>query len=134
MTAVDTNFLVRFLVGDDPKQSKTVYNILKEVEEQKSSLHVPVLVVLELIWVLDSAYKISREDIVGSLDQMILMPIFTFENLNSIQKSLQDSINTKYDLSDLLIANTAKEAGCESVLTFDKRASKHPLFTHLKGT
>jgi predicted nucleic-acid-binding protein len=134
MTAVDTNFMVRFLVGDDPKQAKTVYNILKEVEAQKNTLHVPILVVIELIWVLDSAYDISREDIVNSLDQTLLMPIFSFESLNSIQQTIQDSINTKYDLSDLLIAHTAKEAGCTSVLTFDKNASKHPLFQLLKGT
>lgn len=132
MTAVDTNFLVRFLVGDDPKQSAIVYDILKEVEDQKTTLHVPVLVVLELIWVLDSAYEIPRDDIVESLDQLILMPIFTFENLNSIQQSIQDATHSKYDLSDLLIANTAKEAGCKSVLTFDKKASKHPLFSLLK--
>mgnify|MGYP006097959607 CR=1 FL=1 len=134
MTAVDTNVIVRFLVGDDPKESKTVYNILKEVEEQKSSLHVPILVVFELIWVLDSAYDISRKDILSSLDQLLLMPIFTFESLDAIQNFLQDSIKSNYDLSDLLIAHTAQQARCDSVLTFDRKASKHPLFQLLKGT
>ena len=134
MTAVDTNFLVRFLVGDDPKQSKTVYNILKEVEEQKSSLHVPILVVLELIWVLGSAYEISRKDILNSLDQLLLMPIFSFECLDAIQQFIQDSVSSNYDLSDLLIAHTAQDAGCDSILTFDRKASKHPLFQLLKGS
>lgn len=134
MTAVDTNVIVRFLVGDDPKESKTVYNILKEVEEQKSSLHVPILVVFELIWVLDSVYDISRKDILSSLDQLLLMPIFTFESLDAIQNFLQDSIKSNYDLSDLLIAHTAQQARCDSVLTFDRKASKHPLFQLLKGT
>jgi predicted nucleic-acid-binding protein len=34
----------------------------------------------------------------------------------------------RYDLADLLIAHSAKIQGCETVLTFDKKASKFKLF------
>jgi predicted nucleic-acid-binding protein len=56
------------------------------------------------------------------------MPIFTFENLNAVQKFIQDSTSSNYDLSVLLLAHTAQEAGCHVVLTFDRKASKHSLF------
>ncbi len=39
---------------------------------------------------------------------------------------------TKMDLSDLLIAHSAKSSGCECVLTFDKRASNFALFELLR--
>ncbi len=32
MKGIDTNFLIRFLVGDDEKQAKKVYNIFKKTE------------------------------------------------------------------------------------------------------
>lgn len=131
MTAIDTNFLVRFLVKDDPKQARTVYNILKEIETEKNTLHIPVIVIIELIWVLEAAYDISRDEIINSLDQLLLMPIFTFENLSSIQQTIREAVGTKYDLADLFIANSAKQSGCTTVLTFDKKASKHPMFTLL---
>lgn len=35
---------------------------------------------------------------------------------------------TNFDLSDLLIAHSSVMNGCESVITFDKKASKYKLF------
>ena len=80
MKGIDTNILVRFLVGDDEKQAKKVYVMFKKAETEKKELFVPVLVVLELIWVLESAYGISRSEILDSIDSLLLMPIFKFEN------------------------------------------------------
>ena len=128
MKAIDTNILVRFLVGDDELQARKVYNIFKKVESNKGELLVPLLVVLELIWVLESVYEIPRKKIIDSISELLLMPILKFENLSTLQQFTRNALETKYDLSDLLIAHSAKEQGCESVITFDKKASKFRLF------
>jgi len=128
MKGVDTNILVRFLVGDNRIQSKKVYNLFKKAESKNDTLFIPVLVVLELIWVLESAYQISRKEIIESISDMLLMPILRFEHQSALQQFTHFSKNNNYDLSDLLIAFSAKAQGCESVLTFDKRASKSDLF------
>lgn len=132
MKGIDTNILVRFLVGDDPDQANAVYNLFKKIEEDKRQLFVSLLVVLELLWVLEAVYKIKRNKIIASLADLILMPILEFENLEAIQNFIIESKNTRYELSDLLIANTSSFYGCESVLTFDKQASKYSLFELLK--
>jgi len=128
MKGVDTNILVRFLVGDDEIQSKKVYKLFKKAESKNDTLFVPLLVVLELIWVLESAYKISRKEIVESISDMILMPIFKFEHQTAIQQFTHFARSNNYDLSDLIIAYSAKKQGCESVFTFDKKASRSDLF------
>ncbi|WP_035235653.1 PIN domain-containing protein [Desulfobacter vibrioformis] len=132
MKGIDTNILVRFLVGDDHDQAKIVYNLFKEVELNKNELFVPLLVVLELLWVLESAYNIERNNIIDSISDLILMPILKFEHLETIQKFIIAGKNSKYDLSDLLIAHTASSYGCETVFTFDKKASKYSLFELIK--
>ena len=128
MNGVDTNVLVRFLVGEDTAQANKVYKLLKNVEKNKDKLYVPVIVFIELIWVLESVYSIERLELLSLLNDLILMPIFIFENLVAIQKILQEAQKSKYDLSDLLIAETACLYGCKSVYTFDKKASKHSVF------
>jgi predicted nucleic-acid-binding protein len=128
MKGVDTNILVRFLVGDDEIQSKKVYKLFKKAESKNNTLFIPLLVVLELIWVLESAYEISREEIVESISDILLMPILEFEHQSAIQQFTHFARNNNYDLSDLIIAYSAKEQGCESVFTFDKKASKSSLF------
>lgn len=132
MKGIDTNILVRFLVGDDPDQANAVYNLFKKIEEDKRQLFVSLLVVLELLWVLEAVYKIKRNKIIASLADLILMPILQFENLEAIQNFIIESKNTRYELSDLLIANTSSFYGCEAVLTFDKQASKYGLFELLE--
>ena len=128
MKGIDTNILVRFLVGDDEIQAQKVYELFKKIESENRSLFVPLPVVLELIWVLESAYEISREEIVDSISDMLLMPILKFEHQSALQQFTYFARKNGDDLSDLLIAFSAKEQGCENVLTFDQKAAKSGLF------
>ena len=128
MKGIDTNILIRFLVGDDELQAKKVYNIFKKAELNKKELFVPLLVILELIWVLESVYEVTRTEILDSISELLLMPILKFEHQSALQKFTSSGQGSKYDLSDLLIAHSAKKQGCESVITFDKKASKFELF------
>ena len=132
MKSLDTNVLVRFLVRDDQEQADKVYELFKQTEVEKGTLHISNLVILELMWVLESAYQIERNDIISSLDKLILIPLFSFENHSALQGFLIDAPGSSYDLSDLLIAHTAKSCDADVVLTFDKKASRHPLFEMLK--
>jgi len=120
MIGLDTNILVRFLIDDDKKQAKKVYSLFKNHETDKTELFVPFVVILELIWVLDSAYNISRADILESISDLLLMPILKFERQSSLQQFVSSAQQNKYDLSDLLIAHSAKHQGCQKMITFDK--------------
>jgi predicted nucleic-acid-binding protein len=128
MKGLDTNILVRFLVGDDEIQAQKVYNLFKKAESSKEELFVTMLVVLELIWVLESVYEITRIEILDSVSELLLMAIIRFENQSALQQFTSSAQGNRYDLSDLLIAHSSKLQGCETVLTFDKKASKSNLF------
>jgi len=128
MRGIDTNILVRFLVGDDEFQAGKVYRLFKKAEADKEELFVSLLVVLELVWVLESVYDIARDEILESISDLLLMPILRFEQPSVLQQFVLSARDNNNDLSDLLIAHTAREQGCRSVLTFDKKASRHPLF------
>ena len=128
MKALDTNVLVRFLVRDDKRQAETIYRVFKKAESDREVFFVPLLVVLETVWVLESVYKSPRQEILDSVNELILMPILKFETQSAILNFIYSARETKMDLSDLLIAHSAKFSGCECVLTFDKRASNFRLF------
>lgn len=128
MKAIDTNVLIRFLVRDDEVQANAVYGIFKQAEVDKEEFLVPQLVVLETLWVLEAVYKISRRDIIDSVNDLLLMPVLKFENQSAIHGFVFSARKEKIDLPDLLIAHSAKYSGCERVLTFDRRASEYDLF------
>ena len=130
--ALDTNILVRFLVKDDERQSRIVFKRFKKAEENNEILFIPLLMVLELIWVLDSVYDCSREEIINSIEKLTMMPIIEFEKLEIIHTLIKDGKSTSIDLPDLLISNSSIASGCEKMITFDKEASRYQLFELLK--
>ncbi len=128
MIAIDTNVIIRFLMRDDEKQAQVVYKRFKKAAVLQEQLFVPLVVVLEIIWVLESAYDMSRADILCAISDLLQMPIFDFENSNALGLFIAAGKRTKGDLSDLLIACSAESSGCYAVLTFDKKALRLPLF------
>jgi len=132
MKALDTNILVRFLVQDDESQSKIVYDLFSAAERQKVSFYIPILVVLETIWVLEAVYQVERDDLISAINELMLMPVLDFEQQTVIRNFLGSSKSTSFDLADILIAQSADISGCISTLTFDKKASKFELFEYLK--
>jgi len=132
MKAIDTNVLIRFLVRDDDQQAEIVYKLFKKAESAQEALFVPLAVVLETVWVLESVYGIPRREILDAIDALILMPILQFEAQSAVMNFVSSARETKMDLSDLLIAHSAMSSGCECVLTFDKKASGSGLFELLR--
>jgi predicted nucleic-acid-binding protein len=128
MKGIDTNILIRFLIGDDVQQAKKVYDLFKNAEAQKIEFFVPLLVLLELIRVLESVYEIPRAALLDAINDLTLMPILKFEQHATVQQFIHAAPKNSHDLSDLLIAHSAMSAGCDSVLTFDKQAAKYDLF------
>lgn len=124
MKAIDTNVLVRFLVNDDARQAKLVRDCFAKAAQAREVFFVPALVVLETIWVLESAYDIGRDDLVSTFADLLLFPVLEFENRTVLQAVLSKAASNRNDLSDLLISESARHAGCDRTLTFDRKAAK----------
>lgn len=128
MIAIDTNILIRFLVKDDQKQSELVYQRFKQAESENEILFIPLLVVLEVIWVLQTVYEIADNEILSAISELLLVPVLKFEAQTAIRDFVTSAYKTKFDLSDILIAHSAHFSNCQFVLTFDKKASKFKYF------
>lgn len=131
MKALDTNILIRFLVNDDHEQAQKVLSCFEEAEDKKQYYFVSTPVVLEMLWVLRISYNFSKEDVISALEALLAMPVLRFEKAETLFNVIHDGKNSSLDLADILIAYSAKSEGCESILTFDKKAGKHHLFEPL---
>ena len=132
MIALDTNILVRFLVRDDKKQAELVYRRFMQAEKAGEQLFVPLLVLLETLWVLESVYELNRADVLCVIEDLLHLPILKFETDEVVLAFLSDAKNSKADLADILIGCSAKSHGNEAIITFDKKASRLPYFQLLK--
>ncbi len=128
MKALDTNILIRFLMRDDEYQAEKVFELFIDAQDRKDKFFVPAVVLMELLWVLEFVYEISREDILKAVEDLLCLAILEFENREAVIRFLNLARKYKTELSDLFIASISKERGCEKTLTFDKKASKCNLF------
>lgn len=128
MIAIDTNLLVRFLVVDDLPQAEKVRTFFKTLEANKDRCFVSDAVILELIWVLESAYDYSREEIAKALEALAQLDVLKLQSDTLLPNVCQDIRTTGLEPSDALISRLALQARCDHVLTFDKRAAGHPSF------
>lgn len=134
MNALDTNVLVRFLVQDDDQQSQIVNTLFAAAEAHKQPLFVSSIVVLELMWVLKSAYDVPRAVILDALNELLSLTVLEFQDQLAIRDFVVSAQDNNYDLSDLLIGQIGLYSGCKTTLTFDKKAAKSPQFTNIKGS
>ena len=81
------------------------------------------IVLCELVWVLRAVYKLSRDEIINTLESVLKTDIFKFENKDAIWESIQQMKIGKADFSDYLIGQLNAQAGCTETFSFDKKIS-----------
>jgi predicted nucleic-acid-binding protein len=121
MHAVDTNVLVRALVGDDPGQSPLAVAFIRA--------HGPVwvshVVLVETIWVLDSAYDQGKPRLVEALARILDNKEIALEDPAIVRKALElFRSGKKLDFSDCMILEIARRAGHVPLATFDQALGK----------
>lgn len=124
MIGLDTNILVRYIVQDDPKQSQKATDFIQKNCSIISPGFINSLVICELIWVLESAYNYSRDDIVSVIEKILRIRQFQIHEPEHMWSSLQKYKEKIADFSDCYIASINAEEGCNHTVTFDKKAAR----------
>ena len=125
MIALDTNVLVRFLVQDDQDQARVASAAIERLTEDEPGF-VCREVMVELVWVLERAYRLDRPRIAGALDGLLSAIELVVEGSDDVAPALELYRNDGFDFADLMIAAAARRAGASELLTFDKRAARLP--------
>jgi predicted nucleic-acid-binding protein len=123
MIGLDTNVLVRYITQDDVAQARKATKLMESLTYTEPGF-VPLVVVVELFWVLSSAYQLSREQIAEALDALIQAKQLIVEQKEQVVRALRVYASSTADFPDCLIERTAQAAGCVRVMTFDVGASK----------
>lgn len=137
MIAVDTNVLLRYLLQDDPAQSKQAAALITG----DADALITDVVLVEALWTLKGKrYNLEKESIIKVINSLFEEPNIKFEDGQTIWRALSDYKNAKAvksgekkkeaDFPDALIINKARltvsNAGFKfkGVYTFDVAAQE----------
>ena len=121
MIAVDTNVLVRILI-DDPGQPEQV-QAARALASGAGKVYVPLIVMVECVWVLESAYRLDKAAVITVLTHLHTNNAFVLQDEVITQKALDLFCADQADFSDCVILTQAQREGLD-LYTFDKRLSR----------
>lgn len=132
MKGLDTNVLVRYLVQDDVKQAAKAARFIETRCTEEQPCYIGQIVLCELAWVLESNYQQTRAEIAAVIESLLHVGQLEVANPNVVWRALDDYKKSNVDFPDHLLARYNESAGCNSTVTFDKKASSQPAFELLK--
>lgn len=132
MIGIDTNLLLRLIVGDEPKQAVTAREYLRGWCSADEPGYVCHIVLVELVWTLARAYGYPREKIAAAIEQILETAQLDVESSNDVAAAVKDYRSGTSDFADCLLVRVNSAAGCSHTVTFDRKAAKLKGFELLK--
>ena len=124
MLGVETNILVRYLVGDDRSQYERARRLIHREEEIGEPVLVSLLVLLEMEWVLRSRYGLAKPDIAAAFSSLLQTAEVLFEDEPSVVHAIYVWKDSRAEFADCLINARHRRLGCRATATFDRKALK----------
>jgi predicted nucleic-acid-binding protein len=125
MIGLDTNVIIRYLVQDEPKQSKQANGIIETAIAEGLKLSISQVTLCEVVWVLERCYHVHKMELINVIKQLLKTQQIQVEHESVAQEALLDfEHHTSVDFSDCLIGRQNTNNGCIITYTFDKQAAK----------
>lgn len=122
---IDTNIILRFLIGDVPTQLEKAKKLFKRVEDKEVIGLMSILVINELLWILEHFYNKERKEFIPQILKLLSLKDI---KILEIKKSdliiiLENMEETNLDFTDLYLLHLGKKAG-QQIFSFDKKLVK----------
>lgn len=123
MKGLDTNVLVRYIMQDDIRQAESATRVI-EARTDDDPGYISLVVLVELVWVLVSAYRLDKTQIAEVLTRLLQIREIVVERADDAGRAVTMFMREPADFADCLIAAVARTSGCDVTLTFDRKAAK----------
>ena len=123
MIAIDTNVIVRSLVGDDVAQTAAANGFLEGLTTQNPGF-ICREVVIELVWVLERVYNLPRTVIGDGILELVASNDIVVENDREVTHAAHRYMQGGVDFADLMILAAANHQRATPLYTFDRKLAR----------
>ena len=119
---LDTNVIIRFLVGDHPEHLEIATDIFTQIENGEYEVEILEVVIMEALFVLVKFYKLPQSEVIADLKRIIALrgvvgnKVLLIETLNIVD-------NKNIDFVDALICAKSRLQGYGR-LSFDSDVNR----------
>ena len=88
MTGLDTNVLVRYVMQDDPRQSARATRLIESLSADEPGF-VPVVALVELVWVLCGSYGLDRAQVATVVGTLLRSKELVVDRAEGVTRALK---------------------------------------------
>jgi predicted nucleic-acid-binding protein len=123
MVGLDSNGLVRYIMQDDAKRSAKDNKLIESLSADKPEF-IPLIAIVQLVWVLECCFHLTRDQMVQALDALLHTKELVVDRAEQVMKALRVFKAGTADFADCWMERGASSAGCSRTMTFDVAAAK----------
>lgn len=123
MTSIDTNVIVRYLVGDDAEQAEAARALLDGLTPDDPGF-ICREVAIEVAWVLERSYRFTRARVAEALMDLTASDSLVVENSDDVAAAAYLYRHGGAGFSDRMVLSAAGRAGATPLYTFDRRLAR----------
>lgn len=116
---LDTNIIIRFLIGDNEQFLKQSTKYFKEIEQGTLKVEILEGVIMEAFFVLTKFYKLPKPEVINDLKMILSLQGVVNTDKVILTETLSSVENKNIDFIDALICTKTKLQGYGK-LSFDK--------------
>jgi predicted nucleic-acid-binding protein len=119
---IDTNIILRYLVGDDENLYQKAKQIFEEAKEGKREIHIKVVIIAECCYVLESFYKKNKHEIADSMEIFLSQKWLKVEDRSSLLSMWHWYRENLHFVDSYLLACSKQNKS--KIITFDKELNE----------
>ncbi|EKE05701.1 MAG: PilT protein [uncultured bacterium] len=114
---IDTNIVLRFIVGDNEVQKIQARKIFQDAQKGKINLLLKVVVIAEVCYVLESFYKQGREEVSSKLETFLSQRWIKVEDRKALLQMWKWYRQNMHFVDSFLLASA--KVNKQNLLSFD---------------
>ena len=118
---VDTNVFLRFLTNDVPEEADAAEALFRAAEAGRITLYANPLVIAEIVWVLESFYRLERARVTEAALAVATMPGLVLPGQDTVLLALKWYEERGVDYVDAYNAAWCIDRELDGLITLDRR-------------
>ncbi|MGW8157974.1 MAG: PIN domain-containing protein [Desulfoprunum sp.] len=118
---LDADIFIRYLTNDEPAKADRVERLLDQAAKGKERLMTTEMVLAEVVWVLESFYKLENRAIGPMVKAILATPGLEVINGALVEKAIEMYMQRNIDFIDGYIAAVMERHHVEEIFSYDKK-------------
>jgi predicted nucleic-acid-binding protein len=121
---LDTNVLIRFLTNDNDTKYKKLYTFFESLELGEIRVELKLIVLFQVIFVLQSFYRVPKEEIVAGLTDLFKYKGITIKEKKTVQRTLEIWHEVNVEIVDCYLVACLEKDGQSILYSYDRDFNK----------